>query len=153
MAHKMASTKSSSQPCSPSLPFQPHPLEVALTRHQANRVQSPPRSVDFRMWESCRTMPFVSRFSRRSPISPTLSFQRCSILTSITLISSQDLAVQSRPNLFNHSFPMRVIELSMEQHQNENTGEIGDPREKPLTSGIVRHDSHTQKSGNEPAWN
>ncbi|KAJ8893710.1 hypothetical protein PR048_006310 [Dryococelus australis] len=35
----------------------------------------------------------ISRF-------PTLSFQRCSLLTSITLNGSQDLAVKSRPNLF-----------------------------------------------------
>ncbi|KAJ8867515.1 hypothetical protein PR048_031317 [Dryococelus australis] len=38
----------------------------------------------------------ISRF-------PPPSFQHCSILTSITLISSQDLAVKSRPNLFTHS--------------------------------------------------
>ncbi|KAJ8881347.1 hypothetical protein PR048_017828 [Dryococelus australis] len=34
---------------------------------------------DFRMWESCRTMPLVHGFSR---VSPVLSFRRCSILTS-----------------------------------------------------------------------
>ncbi|KAJ8866855.1 hypothetical protein PR048_032716 [Dryococelus australis] len=55
---------------------------------------------DFRMWESCRTMPLVGGFSRGSPVSPALSFRRCSILTSITLIASQDLDVKSRPNLF-----------------------------------------------------
>ncbi|KAJ8895947.1 hypothetical protein PR048_001288 [Dryococelus australis] len=58
---------------------------------------------DFRMWESCRTMPLVGGFSRGSPVSSTLSFRRCSILTSITLIGSQDLTVKSRPNLFTHS--------------------------------------------------
>ncbi|KAJ8871740.1 hypothetical protein PR048_028076 [Dryococelus australis] len=57
---------------------------------------------DFRMWESCRTMPLVGGFSRRSPVSPTLSFRRCSILTSITIIGFQDLAVKRRPNLFTH---------------------------------------------------
>ncbi|KAJ8868676.1 hypothetical protein PR048_030215 [Dryococelus australis] len=50
---------------------------------------------DFRMWELCGMIPLVSRFSRGSPISPTLSFQCCSILTSITLIGSQDLNVKS----------------------------------------------------------
>ncbi|KAJ8868913.1 hypothetical protein PR048_030454 [Dryococelus australis] len=34
---------------------------------------------------------------------PALSFRCCSILTSITLIGSQDLDVKSRPNLFTHS--------------------------------------------------
>ncbi|KAJ8871285.1 hypothetical protein PR048_027593 [Dryococelus australis] len=38
---------------------------------------------DFRTWESYRTMPLVGGFSRGSPVSPALSFQRCSILTSI----------------------------------------------------------------------
>ncbi|KAJ8880439.1 hypothetical protein PR048_016908 [Dryococelus australis] len=55
---------------------------------KANRVQSPTGSPDFRKWESCRTMPLVTGFSRRSP-SP-----------SFTLIGSQDIAVKSRPNLF-----------------------------------------------------
>ncbi|KAJ8878866.1 hypothetical protein PR048_019455 [Dryococelus australis] len=57
---------------------------------------------DFRKWELCRTMRLVGR-SRRSPVSPGLSFRRCSILTSITLIGSQDPAVKSRPNLFTHA--------------------------------------------------
>ncbi|KAJ8881228.1 hypothetical protein PR048_017702 [Dryococelus australis] len=47
-----------------------------------------------RMWELCRTMPLVGGFSRRSPISPALAFQRCSILTSLhpfTLLSSRSI--------------------------------------------------------------
>ncbi|KAJ8871147.1 hypothetical protein PR048_027452 [Dryococelus australis] len=44
--------------------------------------------------------------------------------------------------------PMRVIEVSMEQQcRNERAGETGDPRENPLTGGIVRYDSHLRKSG------
>ncbi|KAJ8866586.1 hypothetical protein PR048_032445 [Dryococelus australis] len=66
----------------------------------ANRLQSPAGSQDFLMCESCRTMPLVGGFSRGSPVSPALSFRRCSILTSITLIDSQDLAVKISPNLF-----------------------------------------------------
>ncbi|KAJ8874901.1 hypothetical protein PR048_022791 [Dryococelus australis] len=59
----------------------------------ANRVQSVVGPLpDSRMWESWRTMPLVSGFSRRSHVSLALSFRRCSILTSITLIGSQDLA-------------------------------------------------------------
>ncbi|KAJ8872451.1 hypothetical protein PR048_026055 [Dryococelus australis] len=38
---------------------------------------------DFRMWESCRTMPQVGGFSRGSPASPVLAFRRCSILASL----------------------------------------------------------------------
>ncbi|KAJ8869305.1 hypothetical protein PR048_030879 [Dryococelus australis] len=48
-------------------------------------------------------MPLVGGFSRGSPVFPALSFRRRSILTSITLIGSQDLAVENHPNLFTHS--------------------------------------------------
>ncbi|KAJ8888491.1 hypothetical protein PR048_007982 [Dryococelus australis] len=59
---------------------------------KAIRVQSSTgHSPDFRTWESCRTMPLVGGFSRGSPVSPTLSLRRCSILTLITLIGFQDL--------------------------------------------------------------
>ncbi|KAJ8873466.1 hypothetical protein PR048_024284, partial [Dryococelus australis] len=58
---------------------------------------------DFRMCESCGTMPLVGGFSRGYPVSPVPSFWRCCILISITLIGSQDLDVKSRPNLFTHS--------------------------------------------------
>ncbi|KAJ8878614.1 hypothetical protein PR048_019195 [Dryococelus australis] len=54
---------------------------------KAIRVQSP-------AWESCRTMPLVSGFSRGSHVSPTLSFWSCSIFTSITFIGSRDLDVK-----------------------------------------------------------
>ncbi|KAJ8881182.1 hypothetical protein PR048_017655 [Dryococelus australis] len=59
---------------------------------KANRAQSPAGSPDFRKWESCRKMPLVGGFSRCPPLPPTPSFRRRSILTSITLIGSQDLA-------------------------------------------------------------
>ncbi|KAJ8872785.1 hypothetical protein PR048_026401 [Dryococelus australis] len=45
---------------------------------------------------------------------------------------------------------MMVIEVNMERRRNEVVGETGDPRENPLTNGIVRHDSYLQKSG-DPA--
>ncbi|KAJ8896164.1 hypothetical protein PR048_001507 [Dryococelus australis] len=71
---------------------------------KANRVRSPAGSLpDFRMWESCRTMPLVNGLSQGFHVSPALSFRRCSILTTITLIGSQDLDVKSHPNLFTHS--------------------------------------------------
>ncbi|KAJ8869228.1 hypothetical protein PR048_030800 [Dryococelus australis] len=71
---------------------------------KVSRVQSPAGSPDFRKWESCRTMPLVDGFSRGSPASPAPSILRRSIFTSITLISSQDLAAKSHPNLFTHSY-------------------------------------------------
>ncbi|KAJ8872648.1 hypothetical protein PR048_026257 [Dryococelus australis] len=64
---------------------------------KANRVQSPEcPTPDFRMWESCRTMPLVGGSSRESPASSALSFRCCCILTSISLIGSQDLDVKCR---------------------------------------------------------
>ncbi|KAJ8887909.1 hypothetical protein PR048_007393 [Dryococelus australis] len=60
-----------------------------LASHQGELSSIPGRVTRFSFkWESCRTMPFVGGFSRGS------------ILTSIALIGSQDLAVKSRPNLF-----------------------------------------------------
>ncbi|KAJ8890638.1 hypothetical protein PR048_010147 [Dryococelus australis] len=38
--------------------------------------------------------------------------------------------------------PMRVIEVNLERRRNEGAEETADPRENPLTNGIVRHDSH-----------
>ncbi|KAJ8876075.1 hypothetical protein PR048_023984 [Dryococelus australis] len=49
------------------------------------------------------TMQLVGGFSRGSPVCPAISFRHCSILTSITLIGSQDLAVTNHQNLFTHS--------------------------------------------------
>ncbi|KAJ8895187.1 hypothetical protein PR048_000512 [Dryococelus australis] len=49
---------------------------------KANRVRFPAgQHPDFRTWESCWTMPLVGGFSRRSQISPALTFRRLSILT------------------------------------------------------------------------
>ncbi|KAJ8879207.1 hypothetical protein PR048_019813, partial [Dryococelus australis] len=45
---------------------------------------------------------------------------------------------------------MRVIEVSTEKRRNERVGETGDPRENPPTNGIVRHNSHMQKSAVTP---
>ncbi|KAJ8874590.1 hypothetical protein PR048_025456, partial [Dryococelus australis] len=67
---------------------------------KAIRAQYPDGSLRiFAKWESCRTTPLVGGSSRGSPV---LSFRRCSILTSITFIGSQDLD-KSRPNLFAHT--------------------------------------------------
>ncbi|KAJ8884419.1 hypothetical protein PR048_016276 [Dryococelus australis] len=79
---------------------------AALHVHIPGRV-----TLNFRMWESCRTMPLLGGFSRGSPVSPALSFRHCLILTSITLTGSQDLDVTSRRNLFTHSL---VSESRME---------------------------------------
>ncbi|KAJ8875468.1 hypothetical protein PR048_023363 [Dryococelus australis] len=70
---------------------------------KAIQAPSPAGSPVFRMWESCRTMPLVGGLSRGYPASPAPPFWRCSILTPIALIGSEDLAVKSRPNIFTHS--------------------------------------------------
>ncbi|KAJ8871381.1 hypothetical protein PR048_027698 [Dryococelus australis] len=65
-------------------------------------------------------------------------------------ISKEVARVSSRnvkARLFSKA-PMRVIEVSMEQRQNERAGETGDPRENPPTNGIVQHDSHLLQAPN-----
>ncbi|KAJ8882697.1 hypothetical protein PR048_014509 [Dryococelus australis] len=47
----------------------------------------------------------------------------------------------------------KASNMRMEQRRNERTGETGDPRDNPPTSGIIRQDSHTRKSGSGPARN
>ncbi|KAJ8889213.1 hypothetical protein PR048_008711 [Dryococelus australis] len=66
---------------------------------KANRVQT----MDFRKWESSRTVPLVGGFSRGSPIFPAPSFRPRPYIHFNHLVGSQDLAVKSRPNLFSHS--------------------------------------------------
>ncbi|KAJ8873906.1 hypothetical protein PR048_024742 [Dryococelus australis] len=74
-----------------------------LVSHQGDPRSMPGRvTPDFSMWELCRTMTLDGGFYRGSPVSLALSFRRCSIITSITLIGSQNLDVKSRPNLFTH---------------------------------------------------
>ncbi|KAJ8866364.1 hypothetical protein PR048_032207 [Dryococelus australis] len=49
--------------------------------HQGDPGSIPGRvTADFRIWESCQTMPLVFGLSRGSPLSPALSFRHCSIL-------------------------------------------------------------------------
>ncbi|KAJ8874596.1 hypothetical protein PR048_025462 [Dryococelus australis] len=49
------------------------------------------------------------------------------------------------------SLTTKVLATLMEQHRIEGAGETADPRENPLTSSIVRHDSHMRKSESDPA--
>ncbi|KAJ8887165.1 hypothetical protein PR048_013380 [Dryococelus australis] len=121
-----------------------------------NRVQYSARSLlDFRRWELCWMMPLVNEFSRGTTIFPALSFRRCSILTSIALIGSHDIAVKIRPitslTLSCSSLALTTgvmsdcimrSKVSMEHHQNARVVEMGDHRENPLTSCIVWHDSY-----------
>ncbi|KAJ8865978.1 hypothetical protein PR048_033502 [Dryococelus australis] len=43
-----------------------------------------------------------------------------------------------------------IKEVGMEQRRNAKLGEMGEPRDNPPTSGIVRRDSHMRKSGSDP---
>ncbi|KAJ8895950.1 hypothetical protein PR048_001291 [Dryococelus australis] len=62
-----------------------------LVSHQGDPGSIPGRvTPDFRKWESSWTMPLVGGSSWGSPVSPFPSLRRCSILTSMTLIGSQD---------------------------------------------------------------
>ncbi|KAJ8868512.1 hypothetical protein PR048_030040 [Dryococelus australis] len=81
---------------------------------KSNRAQSPAGSPDFCKWDSCRTMPLVRGFSRGSPVSHAPSFRLCSVLTLITFIGSQDLAVKSRPNLFTRSLANKLGSHTMQ---------------------------------------
>ncbi|KAJ8872122.1 hypothetical protein PR048_025724 [Dryococelus australis] len=84
-------------------------LLACSPRTKANRVQSPTGQLpDLHMLESCRTIPLVGGSSRGSPASPALSFRRCTVLTSITVIGSQDLAFNGRLNLFNRCNHLRT---------------------------------------------
>ncbi|KAJ8876500.1 hypothetical protein PR048_020945 [Dryococelus australis] len=74
---------------------------------KADRVQSPTGPLPgFRKWASCRTKPLVGGFSRGSPVFPTLSFPRYSILASIALIGSKDFAV-----IQGHKHMVKVTEI------------------------------------------
>ncbi|KAJ8891817.1 hypothetical protein PR048_004371 [Dryococelus australis] len=79
---------------------------------KAIRVQSPAGATpDSRAWEPCRTMPLVGGTCRGSPASPALSFRRCSMLISETLVGSRTSmlrAIHSSSLRFN-SFAVRVI--------------------------------------------
>ncbi|KAJ8887564.1 hypothetical protein PR048_013780 [Dryococelus australis] len=72
----------------------PVEMQAGIARSFENRVRFPAGSrPEFRKWESCQTMPLTGGFSRGSPISPAISFRRCSILRHFTLIGFQDLAL------------------------------------------------------------
>ncbi|KAJ8878713.1 hypothetical protein PR048_019298 [Dryococelus australis] len=69
------------------------------------------------MCESCRTIPLVGGFSQGTPVSPALSFQCRSILTSIALTGSQDLAGADTPHARASEWP-RDPELPTEPADN-----------------------------------
>ncbi|KAJ8887406.1 hypothetical protein PR048_013621 [Dryococelus australis] len=124
---------------------------------KANGAQSPAGSSDFRKWESAGFLGDLA-----SP--PFLSFPCRNLFTSITLIGSQDLAVDvdrhlnawlgetgdSRENtqnsgiILNYSHVRSYIMSSIGMKERRKW-EI--PEKNPPTKGIVQHDSHLRKSG------
>ncbi|KAJ8872384.1 hypothetical protein PR048_025988 [Dryococelus australis] len=58
---------------------------------------------------------------------------------------------QARVSLSPLSFP-RLQTQSIERRRNVKTAETGDPREKPPSRGIVRHDSHVRKKIPSSPW-
>ncbi|KAJ8877535.1 hypothetical protein PR048_021990 [Dryococelus australis] len=100
--------------------------------------------------ESCKRMPLVGEFSLGSPVSPAPAFRCSSILTSITIIGSQDLAIGYSAELpktiienfeSNEVFLKKVHRVLLEGRGN------GRSQENLSTNGIVRHDSQMRKSG------
>ncbi|KAJ8888358.1 hypothetical protein PR048_007848 [Dryococelus australis] len=119
---------------------------------------------DSRKRKSCRTMPLVGEFSRRSPASPTpciaaLLHSRLippsSTLNTSLLRDTQISQLNSIPTVIRTYKICVKPSASMEQRRNEGAVETGDPRENAPTRGIVRHDSRMRKSGRpgiEPGW-
>ncbi|KAJ8867365.1 hypothetical protein PR048_031166 [Dryococelus australis] len=122
-------------------------------------VQSPAGPLlDSHKWESCRTMPLVGGSSRGYPVSPAFAFRRCSIPRS-TLIGSQNLLVRSRPTLFTESLrsfdtPCRTVNQYrlFTGRRNDRTGETGDPRENPSTSGSLTTTPLLGGGGGKDEW-
>ncbi|KAJ8874167.1 hypothetical protein PR048_025009 [Dryococelus australis] len=107
---------------------------------------------DFRTWGLCR---WLAGFLGDLPFTPTFHYGAASYSPQFILIGSQDLDVKSRPNL---STPLNYFghALICDPRSNVGTqvrGETGDPRENPLTSGIVRLDSYVRNSDIDPAGN
>ncbi|KAJ8872414.1 hypothetical protein PR048_026018 [Dryococelus australis] len=110
----------------------------------ANRFRFPTGShPDFRMWDSCRTMPLVGGFSRGFPVLPPFHSGTVPYSPHFILVGSQDLDVKSRPNLFTHSRLFKVDEV--EAIGRRDSGGKGRTPWK-LT---VRHVSYTRYSGRE----
>ncbi|KAJ8893947.1 hypothetical protein PR048_006548 [Dryococelus australis] len=115
---------------------------------KANRAQSPAGSPDFRKWESCRTIPLVSGFSRRCPVSHAPSFRRRSIFTSTTLIGSQDLAamkIQSKLEFCSSTpLPLTGCKWSSAVMQMRGEREIPEKTRRPAASSGVPAGNRTR---------
>ncbi|KAJ8866366.1 hypothetical protein PR048_032209 [Dryococelus australis] len=101
--------------------------------------KSPSRG--FRTWESCLddagwSARFYSCISRFSP--PSHSGD-----APYTHLASPAVKVESRRGW---------NEMIMEQHRNAKAGEMGDPRENPSSSGIVRHDIQSEGIQRYGGW-
>ncbi|KAJ8885585.1 hypothetical protein PR048_011783 [Dryococelus australis] len=115
------------------------------TRHNSpptepNRVQFPAGStLYFRIWESCRTMLLFGWFYRGSPISTTLAFRRCSILTSL---HPHRLSRPRRKELPKSLLSLcRPISGTKFGQPNYVLGKTGMPRENPSTTVDKREES------------
>ncbi|KAJ8876186.1 hypothetical protein PR048_024095 [Dryococelus australis] len=80
-----------------SMPDRPNRLTPRRTRFNPLRVTSGFLHVGIVPDDAA-----VRRVFSGSPVTPALSFRRCSVLTSIALIGSQDLDLKSHPNIFAH---------------------------------------------------
>ncbi|KAJ8872158.1 hypothetical protein PR048_025760 [Dryococelus australis] len=119
-------------------------IDDLLAFHKDEPGSIPGRATlsDFRTWKLCWTMPLISGFSRSFLFPSALAFRHRSILITITLIGSQDLAVKSRPELFTHSLTYM-----------RGRGKLEIPEKTRRTSGIVRGDFRTRISVSDPTGN
>ncbi|KAJ8873228.1 hypothetical protein PR048_026861 [Dryococelus australis] len=122
---------------------------------KANRVQFPAGPLlEFCKWGSCRTMPLVSGFSRRSLICPVFAFWSYSILTSLHPHRlSRPRCLEPCQTLHSLTRCIRVNRGKYGASPECKGGETGDPRGKPLTGGIVPHNLKCEYSGANPPWN
>ncbi|KAJ8881013.1 hypothetical protein PR048_017486 [Dryococelus australis] len=133
---------------------------------KAIRVQSPAGSPDFRMWESCRTMPLVGGFSRGSLLSPPFhsaatpySPQSPSSALKTSLLKAAQISSLTHSLVSEEIWAAPNIEVvRADEGEASNAGMKGHgkreiPCKNPPTSGIVRHNSHMRNSGGDPAGN
>ncbi|KAJ8881065.1 hypothetical protein PR048_017538 [Dryococelus australis] len=132
-----------------------------LASHQGDPGSIPGRvTPDFRMWESCRTMPLVGGFPRASPVSLALSFQRCSILTSVTMCceglrpnSDEEYSVKMRCSIrvfFNLAPRLQFSwwPLGESRHQYKMAAGVDGPVH---SHGMAMHEHFGQTSANATA--
>ncbi|KAJ8868591.1 hypothetical protein PR048_030129 [Dryococelus australis] len=136
-------------------PPKPLPATVSLLASHQDETGSIPGRVtpDFACGNRAGRCRWSAGFSRGSPFSPAFSFRRCSVVTSITLIGSQDLAVKvnlphfsSRHSSKSHCDMQRRCASSLVYALNKTS-----PFRTHLHGFLHVHDNHVPRSREEAA--